>query len=638
MKRTLLVAALLLLLSISNVLTATPSDELLEHAAALGRAEAQYELGMQYLGKKYLEGTGRAKDLGKAMQWLEAAANQGYPAAQYQMAITLHQLDSDDARALMWVEKAARQAYPPACSQLGIWYMVAQGGASRDLAKSLEWSEKAARLGDSRGQGSMCTLYSGDFRDGQDLPTDRVVALAWCYLSFAQGDIYSSAGREGLESKLTSAEVTEARRLASTWKLGELLSREGQPRVAQREVPSGGPAKAIESQRTAKGESRADSATEGTTTVPVCRRGASVPWENFFCRYMTETLWVAAGRPPLPDPRDGVPWTPLFYRRGAVCVGECAIEVSASPTRPGQNPLADGLLEGFQRKDSAGGNQPIRRYAPWSAHIKSALGCSNDHVANPYRLSSGQVPRAQLLGLGWAGLARDAADPTDALDPGAMFILYTAANLGRLYSEPLANRIGASTLYTIGHGSGPLAPDYGRNAALSLVALDGHVEAVTDPSKAVELAASGVVVFVNDVLRNEVYAHGEARALGAQDKQPILSLYLAQDLFTPQADNDKVRAALRSLAAGTAERGASLNVAGHGWGGFVAVTELFTFPNVRIRVFNPYPNPWHLAEYSRALDESKAKVDVIAGSLDFVMMLGGGPGVGDPQPDPAACW
>ena len=125
---------------------------------------------------------------------------------------------------------------------------------------------------------------------------------------------------------------------------------------------------------------------------------------------------------------------------------------------------------------------------------------------------------------------------------------------------------------------------------------------------------------------------------GAQDKQPILSLYLAQDLFTPQADNDKVRAELRSLAAGTAERGASLNVAGHGWGGFVAVTELFTFPNVRIRVFNPYPNPWHLAEYSRALDESKAKVDVIAGSLDFVMMLGGGPGVGDPQPDPAACW
>jgi hypothetical protein len=129
-----------------------------------------------------------------------------------------------------------------------------------------------------------------------------------------------------------------------------------------------------------------------------------------------------------------------------VCVGECAIEVSALPARSGQSGLTDGLLEGFQRQDSAGGKEPSRRYAPWSAHIKTALGCSDDRVANPYRLSTGVVPRTQLLGLGWAGVARDASDPTDTLDPEAMFVLYTAANLTRFYDEPLAREIGASSL------------------------------------------------------------------------------------------------------------------------------------------------------------------------------------------------
>jgi hypothetical protein len=173
---------------------------------------------------------------------------------------------------------------------------------------------------------------------------------------------------------------------------------------------------------------------------------------------------------------------------------------------------------------------------------------------------------------------------------------------------------------------------------LSLVTPDAIVEAIPDPSKAVELAAQGTVVFVNDVSRSESYAQSDAWTLVTHDKRPVLLLYMAQDLFAPQGDNAKVRAALRSLAEGTAERGATLNVSGHGWGGFLAITELFTFPHVSIRGFNPYPNPWHLAEYSRALEQSKAKVDVIAGNRDFVMMLGGGPGGRDSQPAPAACW
>lgn len=419
---------------------------------------------------------------------------------------------------------------------------------------------------------------------------------------------------------------------------GKKVARGVQPEDSAGTVTSRETAKATEPLQAAEAGRTTIGAPTGAIQGPVCKRDASAEWESFFCRYMTESLWVAAGKPAVPDPQGGPPWTPLFYRHGTVCVGECETKASAAPVRPDHNPLADGLLEGLQQESRTGEGSPIRRYAPWSTHVKSALGCSEAQVVNPYRLSSGVVPRAQLLGLGWAQVAHDAADPTDALGPGAMFILYTAANLGRLYDEPLASEIDADSLYAIGHGTLRVSPDFERNAQLWLVRPDGRFEAVRDLSKAIELAAKGAVVFVNDALRNQSYASGEADAVAAFGKQPVLLLYLAQDFFAPWADNPGVRAMLRGLAEGVAKRGASLYVTGHGWGGFLAISELRSFRNVTIRALNPYPNPWHLAEYSRALDESKAKIEVIAGDRDFVMMLGGGPGSGATQPNPAPCW
>jgi hypothetical protein len=219
-----------------------------------------------------------------------------------------------------------------------------------------------------------------------------------------------------------------------------------------------------------------------------------------------------------------------------------------------------------------------------------------------------------------------------------MFILFTVANLRRLYDGEGPDRVDEGTLYAIGHGGSRLQPNYERNAEMRLVTAEGQVLAISDAAVAAEQAAQGALVFVNDVLRTAEAAIGEAKDLAKYAKKPVLAVYLAQDFFSPKNDNQPVRAVLWTLAKDTAAQGRELQVVAHGWGGFLAIRELYTRKNVRIQAINPYPNPWHRNQYVIPLRDSLAKIEIIAGNRDFLMLLGGGPGGGGAQIDPAACW
>ena len=107
--------------------------------------------------------------------------------------------------------------------------------------------------------------------------------------------------------------------------------------------------------------------------TPVCKRSVLPRWLGFYCSFMTEELWINAGRPDFrPDPA-GRLWTPTFNR---------------------------GIFEALQPPRSAV-LESQARFAPWSQYVRQQLNCENGMVANPFYLANQRVElRPQLLGLG----------------------------------------------------------------------------------------------------------------------------------------------------------------------------------------------------------------------------------------------
>jgi len=112
-------------------------------AAEQGSAQAQYALG-----KCYEKGTGISKNLEEAAQWYEKAAEQGHHGARSR----LQDIEGNDP--IAWFKKHA--ALGDAGAQFGWGMCYATGeGVEKDIAKALEWVEKAAAQGHRQAQESL---------------------------------------------------------------------------------------------------------------------------------------------------------------------------------------------------------------------------------------------------------------------------------------------------------------------------------------------------------------------------------------------------------------------------------------------------------------------------------------------------
>lgn len=90
--------------------------DLFQKAADKGHAEAQYNLGVCYH-----RGDGVSKDLTKAVEWWQKAAAQGDAGAQYNLGVCYeygHGVPIDKDKAAKWYKKAAAQGYAAAERQL----------------------------------------------------------------------------------------------------------------------------------------------------------------------------------------------------------------------------------------------------------------------------------------------------------------------------------------------------------------------------------------------------------------------------------------------------------------------------------------------------------------------------------------
>jgi TPR repeat protein len=204
-------------------------------AADKGLADAQHDVGMLYQ-----RGWGVERNEAEAVKWFRLAADQGLVVAQNNLADTYALglgVPQDFGEAFRWYHLAADQSSSYAENVIGIAY---ERGlyVAQDYAEAFRWYRRAAnkiyeRPGDTwihSPQYNIGAMYAS----GRGTAQDYVQALMWFNLAAGFGDTkppgplgiklvdtskYTALEqRDRLMALMTSAQITEAERLALEWR------------------------------------------------------------------------------------------------------------------------------------------------------------------------------------------------------------------------------------------------------------------------------------------------------------------------------------------------------------------------------------------------------------------------------------
>lgn len=153
----------------------------LQQLADRGNADAQFELGIRFLG-----GEGIGKDDKKAAEWLQKAADQHNLAAMNALG-TLHEegigFAKDEKKAFEWYEKAAKYGFPLAQQNLAECYDAGKG-VSKDTMEAMKWLERAAHQDFAPSQAA----YAWKLEKGSGIEKNTQAAAGW-YLKAAQNGL-----------------------------------------------------------------------------------------------------------------------------------------------------------------------------------------------------------------------------------------------------------------------------------------------------------------------------------------------------------------------------------------------------------------------------------------------------------------
>jgi S1-C subfamily serine protease len=197
-------------------------------AAEKGDAASQ-----SYLAVLYFNGEGVNKDVAKAIALTRKAAAQGIEQAQFHLGLAYSQgtgVPRDDVKAFEWFYKAAIQGKSRAQNEVGRMFLFGQG-VPKDDSKAVEWTQKAAAQGEGDAQLRLSMAYLW----GKGVAVDNVLAYAWSNLAQAKGVDMALNMRIIAEGKMSPAEIAEAQRLSSGWKVGTVLARESDSAGAGRQ-------------------------------------------------------------------------------------------------------------------------------------------------------------------------------------------------------------------------------------------------------------------------------------------------------------------------------------------------------------------------------------------------------------------
>jgi TPR repeat protein len=152
----------------------------------------------------YKYGKGVTQDEREALKWFRLAAEQGHAEAQNFLG------EIDYKEELKWNHKAAEQGDAKAQTKLGGIYIHGEG-VTQDYKEAVKWWRLAAEQGYSPAQFYLGMIY----KDGKvGVIKDMVIAHMWFDIAASSGHVTAKAGRDFLESKMTSEQIAKAQELA----------------------------------------------------------------------------------------------------------------------------------------------------------------------------------------------------------------------------------------------------------------------------------------------------------------------------------------------------------------------------------------------------------------------------------------
>jgi len=175
--------------------------------------------GSQYALADYEAGVNAAfnGDFEAAFHEFSVAAEEGLDLAQYNLGILYfigQGVDQDYALAFKWTEAAALQGHIAAQFNLGNLYYEGQG-VKRDRDKTVEWFEKAAKGGHPDAAMALAMMYV----EGDHVRKNPVLAHAWASMAAANENADAAALRGDLEKKMSSEQLSQARRQFALWQI-----------------------------------------------------------------------------------------------------------------------------------------------------------------------------------------------------------------------------------------------------------------------------------------------------------------------------------------------------------------------------------------------------------------------------------
>jgi TPR repeat protein len=186
-----------------------------------GRLRTSQALAQYWIASMYEQGSGLEKSHDKAIQFLQMAANNGNPSAQFDLAALYNDgtggMTKDVPHACELFEKAADQGNVKAMHNVGFCYQVGSGG-KKDENRAIDYYTKAAEAGSTRSQRNLGILF------GQSGRAEK--AYFWLRVAEASGDTEKKSLIDVAKEHLTASQVEQQEKEIGAW----LNTHKAQPR------------------------------------------------------------------------------------------------------------------------------------------------------------------------------------------------------------------------------------------------------------------------------------------------------------------------------------------------------------------------------------------------------------------------
>lgn len=183
-----------------------------------GNAQAQLLIGLRDMARN---------DAADAAPWLERAAVQGVPLAQYRVA-TLYAsgrgVPADKVKAFRWYLAAAQAGNRKAMSNLAVAYAEGEGTA-KNPQEAGRWFLRAAQLGLADAQFDLAVLYER----GLGVPQNLTDAYRWYVIAARSGDKESKDRVDALSSQLKAEDRVAAETAAAEFRPSPINPRANEP-------------------------------------------------------------------------------------------------------------------------------------------------------------------------------------------------------------------------------------------------------------------------------------------------------------------------------------------------------------------------------------------------------------------------